>query len=211
MWKWMLGFALALTVAVPTVAQEKEPAKEEKKTESKDEKKEEKKEEKKDAEEGRKATLKDYEKIDYNKPYKTKGNTWTTKTTTKYGEMTMVSYMKFEVTEVGEKKAKYKIIMLDEEKKETYSDEHEYEFYEVEKSEDGDKDGDEPEVELEGRVVKIKVEAGEFECLLTTYKDEESKYESKMYMCLKTGIGVKSWTKGEEFETTSELTEYKVS
>lgn len=228
MYKWMLAVALALTVAVPSVAQEKEPAKEpakeekkeekteekkdEKKTESKpDEKAEEKKDEKKDGEEGRKATVKDLANMDYQKPYRTKGNTWTHKTTGKSGDYEFVSYMKYEILEVTKEKAKYKMTMMDDKKEETYSEEYEYEFTEVEKSEEKEEEGGEPEVEMEGRVVKLKVTAGEFECFMSSYKDEEGKSESKYYSDLKTGVIVKTWSKGEDYETTMELIEFKVS
>jgi hypothetical protein len=203
MMKWMLAAALALAIGFPVAAQDK-PA-EEKKTE---EKKEETKKEDA-AEEGREATTKDWEGLDVNKPYKTKGNTWTWKSVSKFSGMEVVSYVKYEITEVTEKSAKYKLITLDKDKKEIYSTEAEYEFYVAEEPEEAPEDV-EP-VKVEGRVVTIKVEAGEIECLLTTYSDEASKTSSKTYLHKATGILVKTESKSEGSETTMELTEYKVS
>jgi hypothetical protein len=98
---------------------------------------------------------------------------------------------------------------LDKDKKEVYSTELEYEFSEATEPEEP-AEGAEP-VEIEGRVVTIKVEAGEIECLLTTYSDDASKSSSKTYMHKATGILVKMESKAEGSESTMELTEYKVS
>lgn len=196
--KWMMAMALCSLIGVPALAQEKEPAKEEKKTEKTD---------KKEGEEGRRAKAEDL-KANYQKVYKTKGNTWTLKTVSKYGETEMVSYMKYEITEVGEKSAKYKIVMMDAEKKETFSmDDQEYEFYEETPSEDGSADaGEMPEIDA--WVVKIKVTAGEFETILWKYG--EGKDVSKTYIHKDLGVIVKSESSGDGYSSSMELIELKV-
>jgi hypothetical protein len=201
--KWMMALVMCSMIGIPAMAQDKEPAKEEKKTEAEGEKKE---GEKKEGEEGRKATAEDL-KSNYQKPYKTKGNTWTHKSVSKYGETDMVTYMKYEITEVGEKSAKYKLTMMDAEKKETFSmADQEFEFYE-ETPEEKPAEGAEP-VEIDAWVVKIKVEAGEFETILWKYG--EGKDVSKTYIHKELGLIVKSESSGEGYSNTMELIEMKV-
>jgi len=195
--KFAFAFVLALLTVIPAMAQvatgqaepkKAEPAKEEPKKE------EPKKEEpKKEGE------------VDAYKIYRAKGNTWTVKSTTKVSGMDeMVSYTKTEVTEVAENKATIKVTSLDKDQKEIYSHSMDIPFVAAQPMPKPDPDA--PKVEPPKQVEeKVKVEAGEFECIKTEYEAAGTKtttWTHKQYP----GVTVKSTSKSDAMEMTSELT-----
>jgi Ca2+-binding EF-hand superfamily protein len=127
--------------------------------------------------------------------YLKKGRTWLIRSTTNIAGMDpIVNYTKWEVLEVGEKSARCRMTMLDKDKKETHSQEIEIEFRAAEGN------GDAPEVET--REETVKVEAGEFECIVVTSAGTTT-WTSRKFP----GLLVKSETKGD-LSSTSELVEF---
>lgn len=135
--------------------------------------------------------------------YKKKGRTWTWKNTAKYSGFEMISYTKQEVIEVSDTKAKIKTTTMDKDKKETYSSDYEIEFAAT--TTDGSSDGTKaPEMTEE----KIKVEAGEFECMKWTSEAGGSK--TTVWTSKKNpGLLVKSESKSDAGENVMELVEFK--
>jgi hypothetical protein len=180
-----------------TYAQEAEPKKEEKKEDVK--KDEEKKDEKKEGE------------VDYLKCYRTKGNTWTYKSTSKFSGTETVMYMKYEVTEVTEDKASVKVTMLDKDKKENEYMPPTTTEYDLKPAKvEGDAAPDVKTPEVKTTTETIKVEAGEFEC--TKYETEMAGNKTTSWMIkANPSIMAKVETKSEYGESTMELVEFKVS
>ncbi|MCC6573201.1 MAG: hypothetical protein IT462_05355 [Planctomycetes bacterium] len=132
-------------------------------------------------------------------PYKKKGNYWTTKTTTTK-PMEMVSYMKFEITDVTDKEATYTMYAYDKDMKETYKMEDQkipLVSYEAPK--------DSPAVEApKGTEEEVECKAwGKVKAMRYDY--ESGGYKSSSWMVK--GVCVKASTTGEGVETVSELWE----
>ncbi|MBV6517008.1 MAG: hypothetical protein HPKKFMNG_02708 [Planctomycetes bacterium] len=180
--KILMALALLFAFGVPALAQEKasgekkEAAKEEKKTE-----------------------------VDYLKPYRTKGNTWTWKSVSKVSGYESVAYTKYEVTEVTEEKATCKVSTLDKDKKELASTTTEIPL-KATKTETP-KDGT-PAPEVKTSEEKIKVEAGEIDCIKTEMDSNGTKTTS--WTCKATGLLVKSQSSASWGESTMELVEMSV-
>lgn len=142
--------------------------------------------------------------IDYYAVYKKKGRTWTWKNSAKYSGFEVVSYTKQEVIEVSDTKAKIKFTSMDSNKKELASSEYDIEFSHGTTT-DGSGDGTKtPEMTEE----KIKVEAGEFECMKWTSEaggNKSTTWLSKKYP----GLVVKSESKSDAGENVMELVEFK--
>ncbi len=174
--KLLILLALLLAVGAPVMAQDK-PKEEPKKEEPKK------------------------EEVDAYALYRVKGRSWTSKTTSKYSGMDMVSYYKMEITEVTETGCKYKMTTMDKDKKETYSSEMEMKFEKAEATKDGA-----AAPEMKQSEEKIKVEAGEFECI--KYEGESGGYKWASWVSKKyAGLSVKSESKGDAGESVTELVE----
>jgi Ca2+-binding EF-hand superfamily protein len=138
--------------------------------------------------------------------YTKEGRSWTVKSTMKMQGMDdMVSYMKTEVVKVGDDFAEIKMTMLDKDKKEMagMSPTTTKISFRVPKASGTPKEG--PKVETKEET--IKVEAGEFECIVTTVEANGSKttsWTSKKFA----GLLVKTTTSGAA-EMTMELVEFK--
>jgi hypothetical protein len=175
--KFAMIAALALMFGAPVFAQakaEEKPAKEEGKKEE--------------------------AKADGLKPYRTKGNTWTLKTTAKYGTFEVTSYIKYEVTEVTEEKATVKQIILDKDEKEQSSSSFDVPFKAAETPKETPKEPAEaPKVVEE----TIKVAAGEYKCTKTETEAGGSK--TTTWIAKDTYILVKSTSKSDMGESTTEL------
>lgn len=137
-------------------------------------------------------------KVDGFKIYRTKGNTWTQKNTAKYAGMEMISYTKYEVTEVTEEKAVVKMTTLDKDQKETYTSSYDVKFAVAETPKETPKEA--PKEVPKTVDEKIKVEAGEFDCTKTVIESEAGGMKTKTttWMCKTYFIVVKS-------ETTSDM------
>ena len=143
------------------------------------------------------------EAVDAYALYKKKGRTWTWKSVSKYSGFEMVAYTKQEVIEVTDTKAKIKTTSMDKDKKETYSSEMEMKFEKAEATKDG---ATAPEMKQSEE--KIKVEAGEFECI--KYEGESGGYKWSSWVSKKyPGLAVKSESKGDAGESVTELVEFK--
>jgi hypothetical protein len=107
--------------------------------------------------------------------YKKEGRKWKHKSVTKMEGMDdMVSFTQYEVIKVGDDAATYKMTTLDAEGKETYTADQEVKF-EIPDA-PACTGGEAPEVKEE----TIKVEAGEFECIVTDVSGTKS-WTSKKY------------------------------
>ena len=138
--------------------------------------------------------------------YKKKGRTWTHKSTTKMSGMDdMISYVKWEITEVSETECKYTMTMLDKDKKETFSQKDQVMKFETAKSTDGKT----PETKApEMTEEKCKVEAGEYDCMKYTMESAGTKTTSWMHKQY-TSLVVKSHSKSDAYESVYELVEFK--
>lgn len=189
--KFAMAAVLALLVGVPALAQEAAqpaPAKEEPKKE------EPKKEEPKG----------DAAAVDAYKAYRTKGNTWTHKTTSKIAGTDMVSYTKWEVTEVKEDKAVVKMTMLDKDEKEMMPGTSMDIPFTVAKPVEGAPAAPAPKMTEE----KIKVTAGEFTCMKFETDAAGTKSTTWMHKDF-SAIVVKMTSKGEYGETEMELVKFE--
>ncbi|MBK9974433.1 MAG: hypothetical protein IPP14_06640 [Planctomycetes bacterium] len=143
---------------------------------------------------------KDEAKADGLKPYRTKGNTWTLKTTAKYGSFEVTSFIKYEVTEVTEEKATVKQSILDKDEKEQSSSTFDVPFKAAETPKETPKEPAEaPKVVEE----TIKVAAGEYKCTKTEMESGGSK--TTTWIAKDTYILVKSTSKSDMGESTTEL------
>ena len=97
--------------------------------------------------------------------YRKQGRTWMHKTTMVVGTMKIENYMKWEILEVTETHATYKLSMLDADKKETYSSESKIEFN-TPKPAEGGETPESPAIETTEETVTV--EAGEFDCTVYT-------------------------------------------
>ncbi|MBE7491002.1 MAG: hypothetical protein HS108_04505 [Planctomycetes bacterium] len=176
---------LALWLGVPVLAQEK-------KTEEKPAT-EQPKEEPKAAE----------SKADPLKAYRTKGNTWTTKTTIKSSAFEMVTYSRMEVTEVTEEKAVVKNTTLDKDQKEMSSTTFEIKLKAEPAAEQPKAAGDAPKIEEE----TIKVEAGEFKCTKVVVESEGfgGKTKTTTWTCKSCFLTVKNEVSSNMGSTVTEL------
>ncbi|MBX3474488.1 MAG: hypothetical protein KF754_08905 [Planctomycetes bacterium] len=156
-----------------------------------------------------KPAVKEVAKTDAFKIYRTKGNTWTQKNTAKYGTMEIVSYTKYEVTEVTEEKAVVKLSTLNAEEKETYSSTYDVKFN-VEVPKDAPKEA--PKEAPKTVEEKIKVAAGEFDCIKVETESEAGgmKVKTTTWTCKTYHIVVKSETKSDMGSNTLELTKAEV-
>jgi hypothetical protein len=142
-------------------------------------------------------------KADTLKPYRTKGNTWTHKSTSKMETTEVVSFTKYEVLEVTDEEATVKMTTLDREKKELGSTE----FKQPLKSKDADDPASNPNATQSEE--KLKVEGGEFNCIKTEVKTDGN--VTTTWISKTDGLVVKIHSKSETIESTTELTEYKLS
>lgn len=180
----MLALVLMFWAAMPALAQEKQP--------------EPPRDEKEKEEEAKKNDL------DVTKPYRTKGNTWTHKMSTKAGDFESVTYMKCEITDVTETTATVKTTTLNEKKEEIASSTYEHDL----KAPEG-KVEEKEDAKVKKSEEKIKVEAGEFDC--TKIVTEADGTTNTMWLAKDSGLLVKSHSKSELHEVTVELTESKIS
>ena len=128
--------------------------------------------------------------------YLKKGRTWLIKSVSDVPGMgETVTFTKWEVLEVGDTSATCKMSTLDKDQNETYSTEIVIEFKAA-----GDLPEGAPEVEVKEET--LTVEAGEFECYVTTTSDNTT-WASKKYP----GLLVKSVTKGD-YPITTELVDF---
>ncbi len=138
--------------------------------------------------------------------YTKEGRSWTMKTVAKVAGMEMVTYMKTEVVKVGDDYAEIKVTMLDKDKNPMMGMEPTTTkiSFRVPKASGTPKEG--PKVETKEET--IKVEAGEFECIVTTVENNGYKttaWTSKKYA----GLAVKTSTTGSGTDTATELVEFK--
>ena len=133
--------------------------------------------------------------------YTKEGRSWTVKSTIKMEGMDpMVTYMKTEVVKVGDDFAEIKTTMLDKDKKEMMPGTTTKISFRVPKA--SGTPGIVPKVETKDET--IKVEAGEFECTVTTTDNAGTK--TTVWMSKKlSGLMVKM----EAATVTSELVEFK--
>jgi hypothetical protein len=198
--KIAMSFVLALLVGIPTLAQEAaQPAPAEEQPKKEEPKKEEPKKEEPKKEEPKK----DAAAVDAYKAYRTKGNTWTHKTTTKVAGTDMVSYTQWEVTEVKEDKAVVKVTMLDKDEKEMMPGTSMDIPFTVAKPVEGAPDA--PAVKMTEE--KIKVAAGEFTCMKVEYEAAGTKSTSWTHKDFSVVI-VKMTSKNEYAETEMELVKF---
>lgn len=179
--KFAMLLALAMFVGAPVYAQAKV-------------------EEKPAAEEPKKEEPKAEAKADHYKAYRTKGNTWTLKTTAKYGSFETVTFSKHEVTEVTDEKAVVKLITLDKDNKELSSTTYDVKFAVAETPKEAPKEAPAAPKTVEE---KIKVEAGEFDCI--KYESEAGGGKTTSWTCKTYFIVVKSESKSDFGTTTLEL------
>jgi hypothetical protein len=142
-------------------------------------------------------------KFDRLKPYKTKGNTWTHKVTSKVDDSTYTSYTKYEVLEGTESEATVKMTTLDSQNKELGSSEFKESLNA--KNDNPDAGAAKPKESEE----KIKVAAGEFDCVKQEVKADT--YTTTTWYDKNTGLVVKITSKSDTRESTTELTEQKVA
>jgi hypothetical protein len=139
--------------------------------------------------------------------YTKEGRSWTVKHTVKMSGMEdMVSYIQTDVVKVGDDYAEIKMTMLDKDKKPNTSmgDPTVKISFRVPKATGTPKEA--PKVETKDGTVKV--EAGEFECTVTTV--ETNGYRTTAWVSKKfAGLLVKSSTTGSGSETVSELVEFK--
>ena len=153
---------------------------------------------------------KDEAKPDLLKAYRTKGNTWTTKTISKIESQETVTYQKYEIAEVKDNEATVKVTSMDKDQKvvgEPYSFPQSLKAPEpVEKPKDNPKD--EVKEEPKPVVEKIKVEAGEFDCVKTVTEYLGSK--RTVWTCKRNHIEVKSESTSDYGKTTVELVKVEI-
>ncbi|MCC6572678.1 MAG: hypothetical protein IT462_02705 [Planctomycetes bacterium] len=126
--------------------------------------------------------------VDLLKPYRVKGNTWTVRWTSTAGDKTTVAYTKCEVLEVKEHWAEVKQTKLDADKRETVSSVF-------------------PEAFVTSVDEKIKVEAGEFDCVRQDGALPD--YSGTLWRDKKWGLAVKSINRFGASTMIQELTEIK--
>ncbi|MCB9934976.1 MAG: hypothetical protein H6840_04710 [Planctomycetes bacterium] len=134
--------------------------------------------------------------------YRKAGNYYMTKSTMKVAGNDMVTYSKFEIVKSDDKGYVAKSTSYDKDKKETFSQEMPLVEWPKPVADTG---GEAPKVTTTEET--IKVEAGEFECIVMETEAAGSKtksWSSKKYP----GLPVKSVTTGAA-DMTSELVEYK--
>lgn len=135
--------------------------------------------------------------------YKKVGRTWMLKSSANYGGMEMISYIKYEVLEVGDTWSKVKTTVLDKDKKEypgMAPTEQKMEF--------GTGSGNAADAPKELGTETVKTDAGEFEC--TIYEQEVSGNKSKSWISKKyPGLTVKTEVSSTMGKSTIELVEFK--
>jgi hypothetical protein len=137
------------------------------------------------------------------KPYRTVGNTWTTRTTTSIEGMgDMVSYTKVTVTKIENDVATIEYTMMDAEQNETMKTESTVRLTPDEA--EAEAEGEEPETVEE----TIEVEAGEFETIRQTFSQEGS--TTRIWLCQKTSMVVKTETATDNMTSTTELITFEV-
>jgi len=190
----LMMLAMAALAAAPAYAQGgtgEEPGKAEPKKEAEPEK------EKPDGE--KKA---DEAKLDTLKPFRTKGNFWMHKLTSKSGDSTVTTYSKYEVLELTENEASVKVTTFNGQKEETGS----YEYKQSLKLPEG---GDVGDADMKKSEEKVRVEAGEFNCIKVENKTDFA--TTTTWTDKASGLLVKLTSKSEGHESTTELTEHKIA
>lgn len=186
--KLLLVLTMVLWAVGPTLAQDADtpPAPDAPKEDGAE------KEEKKEA---------DKAKIDYLKPYRKQGNTWTIRTTSKIADTEIVSYTKYEIIEVSEEEATVKQVSMDEDREEVGSFEFKRVLGEA-------MNPVRPENEKKSEET-LRVAAGSFECLKFVREADGS--TTTEWVNKADGLTVKLEFKTETTNRTVELTEHKVS
>ncbi len=187
--------AMAALAAAPAYAQGgmgEEPGKAEPRKEAEQEPGDKKPDDEKKADEA---------KLDTLKPFRTKGNFWMHKLTSKSGDSTVTTYSKYEVLEVTENEASVKVTTFNGQKEETGS----YEYKQSLKLPEGGEVGD---ADMKKSDEKVKVEAGEFNCVKVENKTDFA--TTTTWTDKASGLLVKLTSKSEGHESTTELTELKI-
>jgi hypothetical protein len=170
-------------------------------------KEEPRKEEPKDAKEEKKEKE---DKVDPLKAYRTKGNTWTHKHTSKYGSMEeSINYVRYEVTEVTDTKATVKQSNLDRDEKEVSNNTFDVTL-KVDEAKNPPKEDvkDTPKDEAKISEEKITVGAGEFTCVKR--ETESSGTKSTTWTDKATQLLVKMVVSSDSGSSTTELVKAQI-